>query len=164
MELHLSVAKVMLLLFLFEIIGFLLAYSGIAAQKTIPITNMTASLNTTTNNLVGAFNYTIIAPQAASGSWLPSWLYDGFAWFVNGVAKVVDIIIQVGLLVVNVIYDFLLLFYVVMPSILLSANIGMFGFIFFAGYAILIAYISFYLALGIYYLISALVSGIMGLI
>ncbi len=157
MELHISVAKVMLLLFVFEIIGFMLAYSGISTQKSIPIADMMTSLNTTISNLDGAFNYTIIAPQAATGSVLPSWLYNGFAFLVNGIAKVVDVLVQIGLLIAITIYNFILLFYVVMPSILLVANIGMFGFIFFAGYAILIAYVSFYLALGIYELITKLI-------
>jgi len=157
MQLQGSLAKVLLLLFIFELVGFMLAYSGINQQKVPALTNITTSLNTTTNNLVGAFNYTIIAPQAASGSWLPAWLYDGFAWFVNGIAKIVDIIIQIGLLIVNAIKDFILVFYYILPSILLAANLGIFGFIFTAGYGILLAYVSFYLALGIYELITKLV-------
>ncbi len=157
MQLHGSLAKVLLLLFVFELIGFMLAYSGINQQNIPGVANITTSLVKTTNNLVGAFNYTIIAPKEASGSWLPAWLYEGFAWFVNGMADVVDIMIQIGILIMSAIEDFLLIFFYVLPTLLLSANLGMFAFIFTAGYSILLAYVSFYLALGIYELITRLV-------
>lgn len=147
-------ADLLLTLFVFELIGLLLAYyvNPITASPSVAgITGYQAAIQNQANNLGGALNYNITGYYPIANGGFFSSVGNAIAGLANVLITFGNIIVRIVLTLINlfslIFWGVALLVYlmfVFLPALLLSGNLGVFGFIFTLGYGIMLALIATY--------------------
>jgi hypothetical protein len=139
--------KIMIGLFVFELIGILLGYF-LGTTNNVPalssLHSLTVSIQNKTTALTNAFNYQLLKPLPGSGFLGTNAVANALILFFNLLARIANFVIQLIVVLAYMLYVLLFMLFVALPGLLLQPSLGALGYIFTMVYAVVTIIIGVY--------------------